>query len=266
MAFFAVPLLVWARYIVHLIVMLLTVAPHMGRKIIVTKHPGLMIFRALMLVSVSVLFQSALKSLPLAESTALIFLSPLLVALLSGPFLGEKLGLGSWLATIAGFGGMLLIARPGGAMFGIGVLYAFGSALCYAIYQIFTRKLSATEPPMRQLFYTALVGTISMSFVIPTYWTGEIPSLTHASLIASLGLCAGTGHFLFTRASRETPASTLSTLLYVQLIWAMLLGWFIFGRLPDLLTTLGMVIIGVSSLSIALQRSRTTIIDPAASQ
>jgi drug/metabolite transporter (DMT)-like permease len=255
-AFFAVPLLVWARYFVHLVFMLVAIAPGMGRQIVITQRPWLMTFRALMLVGVTLLVQLAFRTLPLAETTAIVFVTPLLVALLAGPLLGEKLQTRSWLATITGFCGVLLIARPGGAMVGIGVVYALGGALCYAIYQILTRKLSASEPPLRQLFYTALVGTVAMSFVLPAYWSGEMPSLKQALLIASLGFYGGTGHFLLIRAFREAPASTLSPLLYVQLIWAMLLGWIVFGQLPDLPATIGMLIIGASGLSLVLRRTR----------
>jgi drug/metabolite transporter (DMT)-like permease len=253
--FFAIPLLVWARYVVHLSLMLVAVAPRLGRELFVTRRPWLMTWRALTLVGVSLLFQSALKALPLAETTAIVFVTPLLVALLAGPLLGEKVRLKSWLATIAGFCGVLLIARPGGAMSASGVAYALGSALCYAAYQILTRKLSATEPALRQLFYTALVGAIVMSLIVPAYWSALLPTPGQALLIVSLGVTAGVGHFLLIRAFRQTPASTLSPLLYVQLVWAMLLGLLVFGQFPDLLTTIGMVIIGTSCLSLALQRA-----------
>ena len=253
--FFAIPLLVWARYVVHLSLMLVTVAPGMGRELVVTRRPWLMTLRALTLVGVSLLFQSALKALPLAETTAIIFITPLLVALLAGPLLGEKVRLRSWLATLAGFCGVLLIARPGGAMSASGIAYALGSALCYAAYQILTRKLSATEPAMRQLFYTALIGAVAMSIIVPTYWNGVLPTPGQALLIVSLGATAGIGHFLLIRAFRQTPASTLSPLLYVQLVWAILLGLIVFGQLPDLMTTIGMVIIGASCLNLALQRA-----------
>lgn len=253
---FAIPLLVWARYSVHLILMLVVIAPSMGRQLVVTKHPWLIVIRAFLLVGVTALFQLALLTLPLAETTALVFITPLLVALLAGPLLGETVGPRSWLATIVGFVGALLIARPGGTLAGIGVVYALGAALCYAGYQILTRKLSTTEPPMRQLFYTALVGTLSMSFIAPSYWTSEIPSLWHAVLIASLGIFGGIGHFLLTRALRETPASILSPFLYIQLVWATALGWLVFGHLPDLLTTIGMLIIGASGVGLLLFRPR----------
>ena len=255
-AYFAVPLLVWARYLVHFVIMLVAMAPGMGREIIVTHRPWLMSFRALTLVGVTLLGQLALKTLPLAETTALVFITPLLVALLAGPMLGEQVRRRTWLATLAGFAGVLLIARPGGALVGPGVAYALGAALCYAVYQILTRKLAATEHPTRLLFYTALVGTLSMSLVLPAYWDGQLPTPTQSLLIVSLGLYGGIGHFLLIRAFRSTPASTLSPLLYIQLIWATLLGWLVFGQLPDLLAITGMLIIGGSGLSLAIRARR----------
>lgn len=255
-AFFAVPLLVWARYLVHFVIMLVAMAPGLGREIIVTRRPWLMSLRALTLVGVTLLGQLALKTLPLAETTALIFITPLLVALLAGPLLGEQVRLRTWLATVAGFAGVLLIARPGGALVGPGVAYALGAALCYAVYQILTRKLAASEHPTRLLFYTALVGTVSMSLVLPAYWDGQLPTPTQGLLIVSLGLYGGIGHFLLIRAFRQTAASTLSPLLYIQLIWATLLGWWVFDQLPDFLAIAGMLIIGASGLSLALRARR----------
>ena len=255
-AFIAVPLLVWARYLVHLVIMLLAVAPSMGRRLIVTERPWLMSLRGLTLVAVTLLGQLALKTLPLAETTALIFVAPLLVALLAAPLLGEKVRLRTWLATIAGFVGVLLIARPGGSLFGPGVAYALGAALSYAAYQILTRKLAASEHPMRLLFYTALLGTLAMLPVLPAYWDGVWPTPMQSLLIVSLGLYGGIGHFLLIRAFHETSASLLAPLIYTQLVWATLLGWLVFDHFPDLLTVVGMMVIGASGLSLAIRWRR----------
>jgi len=253
---FSIPLLVWARYVIYVLFMLVGVAPRMGRELIVTQRPWLMICRALLLVGVSVFFQYTLKALPLAEATALTFITPLLVALLSGPMLHEKVRLRAWLATAAGFCGVLLIARPGGSMNLVGVGCALATSLCYAFYQILTRKLSASEPPMRQLFYTAIAGAIAMSLVIPAYWTGVVPTPIQGLMILSLGLTAGIGQFFLIRAFHITLASTLSPLLYFQLIWAMLLGWALFSQLPDLLTVAGMLVIGASCFSLVMNQPR----------
>lgn len=252
--FFTVPLLLWARYFVHFVIMLVAVAPRMGRTIVVTSRPWLMTLRALVLVATSILLQNAIKDLPLAETTAIFFVAPLLVALLAGPLLGERLHLRTWLATLSGFCGVLLIARPGGAMFGVGVAYTLAAALCYALYQILTRKLSESEPVMRQLFYTALIGTIAMSLLLPGYWTGELPTIKQGLLIVSLGFSGGLGHFLFIGAFRDTPASTLSPMIFCQFIWVILLGWLVFDQYPDALSMAGMLIISASGLAIALHR------------
>ena len=257
-SFYSVQLLVWARFAVHLVIMLAVVAPTMGRELIVTQRPVLMTFRALLLVLSSLFIQTAFRTLPIAETTAVFFVSPVLVALLAGPMLGEKVSGKIWFATLTGFCGVLVIARPGGSLLGSGLFYTLAAALCFSLYQILTRKLADTEPTMRQLFYTALIGTLAMSAIIPPYWTGEIPSPMHGLLIVSLGVWGGLGHFLLIGAYRTTPASTLSPMTYFQLIFASLLGWAVFGQFPDLISLLGMLIIVAAGLSLALRRARQT--------
>jgi drug/metabolite transporter (DMT)-like permease len=251
-SFLAVPLLVWARYLVQLLLMLLSVAPRLGRSILFTRRPGLMALRGVTLAGVTLLGQMALTTLPLAETTAMVFVAPLLVALLAGPLLHERVGLRTWLATLAGFCGVLLIARPGGSLSAAGVACALGAALFYAAYQLLTRKLVASEPPLRLLFHTALFGTLALTPLLSLHWDGRLPSLGQGLLIVSLGVYGGVGHFLLIRALQRTPASLLSPLLYGQLVWATLLGWLVFAQLPDALTMAGMLIIGAAGLSLAV--------------
>lgn len=253
-AFLAVPLLVWARYLVHLLIMLLTIAPLLGCSIVVTRRPWLMAVRGVTLAGVTLLAQLALKTLPLAETTALVFVAPLLVAVLAGPLLGERVRLHTWLATLGGFAGILLIARPGGNLHGVGVACALGAALFLAAYQLLTRKLAASEPPLRLLFHTALFGTLVLLPALPVYWDGRLPTLTQGLLVVSLGVYGGLGHFLLIRSLRQTPASLLSPLLYVQLVWATLLGWLVFDELPGTLALVGMLVIGASGFSLAMRR------------
>lgn len=252
--YFAVPLLAWARYVSQLLFMLTTTARREGWGIVRTERPLLMVARGLSQVLTTVFVLFAFRTLPLAETTAIVFITPLLVALMASPILGEKLRRSTWLATLGGFAGVLFIARPGGVMEGIGVALALCSALCYAIYNILTRKLTATEPPARQLFYIALIGAVTMSLFLPTFWTGTVPSLGQGLMILSLGFCGGVGHSLLIRAMHHAPASSLSPLLYIQLIWSTALGWAVFGHLPDAWSVLGMAIIGVSGLILVLPR------------
>ena len=254
---FALPLLVWARYTFHCLLMVVFLAPSLRLRLVVTRKPVIQVVRALLLVAVSLLSLAAFRTMPLAETTAILLVTPLMVALLAARFLGEKVGLKRWLTIVVGFAGAMLIARPGGALTLNGILLSLGAALCYALYQVLTRQLSATENTFTMLFYTALTGTVVMSLSLPWFWSGPLPSGGEALLIASLGICGGTGHFLVTRAFRHAPASTLSPLTYAQLLWATLLGWQVFGQLPDAWSILGMMIIAASGLSIALAERAT---------
>ncbi len=251
-AFFAVPLLVWARYLVHFVLMLLFVAPSMRGELVRTANPRLQVVRALALLSVTGCGMAAFRVMPLAEATSVLFLAPLLVTLMAGPLLGERIGRARWLAVGIGFAGVLLVVRPGSGLNLAGVLWALGGAFSYALYQILTRKLSQAEHPMRQLFYTALVGTAVTSAALPWIWQQAAPSPLHWLLIASLGIYGGVGHFLLIHAFHRAPASMLTPFTYVQLLWATLLGWLVFGNMPGAVTASGMAVIAGSGLWLAL--------------
>jgi drug/metabolite transporter (DMT)-like permease len=249
---FSVPMLVWARYTVHLVLMVIFLAPSMRARLVATQRPVALTIRALMLVGTTGFAMAGISIMPLAESTAFLFVTPLIVVILASWLLKESVSAGRWIAIITGFSGVLLIARPGGALSTQGIFLMALAAGCYAIYQVQTRQMSVTENTVTMLFYTALVGTLSMSLAAPLYWGGPMPNPWQALSIASLGIYGGTGHLLMTRAFRHAPASTLSPFLYTQLIWAILLGWLFYDHLPDLLSIAGMAVIAASSLSIAL--------------
>jgi len=259
---FNVPLLVWARYTVHCLLMVVLLGPRHGFGLVRTRRPVAQVVRALLLVAVTGFAMAAFQVMPLAETTALIFVTPLLVALLAGPLLGEKVGLPRWIAALVGFAGMVLIARPGSALAPAGIAYTMIAAVCYAFYQIQTRKMTATEKPLTMVFYTALVGTVAMSLALPWIWSGPTPEPLEALMICSLALYGGTGHFLLTHAFRHAPASTLAPFLYAQLIWASLLGWLFYDQWPDALSIAGMVTIVTGGITVALvERSAAGRID-----
>lgn len=254
---FAVPLLVWARYAFHLLLMLLFLAPTMKLKLIATRRPQLQILRALTLVGTTGFAMASFRTMPLAEATAMLFVSPLAVALLAGPMLKERVGALRWVAVVAGFGGMLLVARPGGAMSAAGIAWGLAAAACYTIYQIQTRMLSSSEDTWTMLFYTALIGTLAMTLGLPLFWSGPLPTPAQAAMIASLGIYGGAGHFLLIRAFRYAPASTLAPFLYAQLLWAALFGWLFYDHIPDAISVAGMAIIAGSSIAMAASERGT---------
>lgn len=253
---FSVPLLVWARYLFHLLLMVIFLGPRLGLGLVRTQRPLANVLRAVMLTGVTGFAMAAFRIMPLAETTALLFVTPLIVALLAGPVLGERVGTARWLAVLAGFGGVLLIARPDGELSTAGVLWTLAAAGCYTAYQLQTRQLAATESTWTMLFYTALVGTALMTLALPLFWAGPSPTWSQAGLICTLGLYGGTGHYLLIRAFRYARASTLSPFLYAQLVWAMLLGWLVYGHWPDHTSLVGMTIIAGSSLLMAAWERR----------
>lgn len=255
---FSIPMLVWARYLVQCLLMLVILGPRLGRRLVATGRPARQVVRALLLVGCTAFGFAALARMPLAETTATAFTAPLIVAVLAGPWLQERLSGDRWLAILAGFGGVVLIARPGTAVTLDGAAFALLGASCYAVYQILTRQLAATESTLTMLFYTALVGAAGMSLFLPWFWRGPTPTASEAALIAALGILGGCGHFLLTRAFRHAPASTLSPFIYIQLVWATLLGATLFDHWPDALTLLGTAVIVASGLYLGLSARRPT--------
>ncbi|MBL8484492.1 MAG: DMT family transporter [Rhodocyclaceae bacterium] len=253
---YPLPLLVWARYTTHTLFMLAMFAPRMGTELLRTGRLPLQILRGVVLLVVTALNSLAFRMMPLAEVTALVFLSPVFVTLLAGPLLGERVTAAKWLACLLGFAGVLCIARPGGSIVPLGVLICLGSALMLAAYQLITRMLGPGETALTTLFYTALTGSLISLPAVPLAWDGHYPPLPQALLIASLGVWGGIGHFLFTRAYMLAPASSLAPLAYVQLVWATLLGWLVFDHLPDSWSIAGGIVIACGGLLAVLAGRR----------
>jgi drug/metabolite transporter (DMT)-like permease len=260
---YQVPLIVGVRYGVNLALMLLLLGPIHGRQLVETQRTGLVLVRAGCLAAASLFVGYALQRMPVAETTTIGFLAPILVVAIAGPLLGERTGRTGWLAAILGFFGVLLIVRPGSGLETIGVLCALGGVVANSIYQILSRSLAATERTVAMLFYTALVGTIAFGLMLPWFWSGTPPTLLQVLLLLSLGVYGGLGHFLFTAAYRLGPASMLSPMLYLQLLWAGLLGFVIFGHVPDGLSLLGMLVVVTSGIMVAVRSGRRSDEEPA---
>lgn len=248
--FHPVPQVVWARYTVHLALMLVLLAPRMGFALVRTGRPRGQLLRASLLLGSTLCNFGAISVLPLAEVKAISFISPLLVALFAVWLLRERVSRDRWLAIAVGFGGVLFIVRPGSAMLSWASGLALGTALCYSLYQVMTRSLSDDENPLTTLFYTALVGCAVMSLAVPAFWV--TPTLEHALLFLLLGALGAFGHFLLITALELERASVLSPFGYMQLIWVTLLGYLLFGDLPDEHAVTGMAVIVGSGLYVAL--------------
>ena len=248
-------LVVWLRYLSQSVLMLALFAPRMGLNLLRTQRPWLQLVRGLSLVAITLLFYSALRFIPLGEATAVIFLAPLVVIVLSATWLKEHISRGLWLSVGVGLLGVLLIVRPGGALFTPAILLPLGAAFCFGLYQLLTRRLSATDHPATSNFLSALVGTLSVSVLLPWFW--QTPTLVDGLLMATLGATAMTGHMLLTHAYRFGSAASLAPFTYVQIVTATLLGMLFFEHTPDLWAILGMAVIILSGAALAWgQRAR----------
>ncbi len=247
------PLVVAVRYIVNALLMVVLLTPTHGRKLVRTQRTGLVLVRAACLAGASVFVALALQRMPVAEATATLFLSPLLVVLISGPLLGEAPGVAGWIAAIAGFVGILLIAHPGADLDPVGTTLALCAALLTVGYQLLSRVLATTEDTVPMLFYTALVGAIAFGAFLPWSWGGAAPTSLQVLLFFGIGAMGGLGHFLFTAAHRQAPASILAPMMYAQLVWACLLGWAVFGHVPAGMSIAGMCVVAASGILVALK-------------
>ena len=254
---YPLPPLIFARYAVHTLLMLMLLAPRMGLDLLRTRRPGLQVMRGLLLVGSTGLFYLALRYLPLAEAAAITFVAPVMVTALSGPMLKERVGPRQWAAVTLGFIGVLVIIRPGGGMLSYASVFPLITALLFALYQIMTRKLAGRENPFTTLFFTALVGTLAASLMLPFSW--QTPSLTQAGLMVAIGCLGGLGHFLLIRAVEIASPTALAPFIYTQLVWSTLLAFVAFGEFPDLVSLLGMlVIIAAGLLAVNWRRMRQT--------
>lgn len=248
-----VPLVMAIRYMVHCLLMFCVLAPSQGRQLVTTRRTGLVLLRSLSLVAVSLFFASALQRMPVAESTAIIFLAPILVVLIAGFALKEEVGLLGWSAAGLGFVGVVLIVRPDGGLDAVGVACVFMAVVANTAYQLLSRILAGSEQTLTMLFHSALVGSLCFGMLLPWSLAGQPPTTLLLVLFLFIGLAGGLGHYFFTLAYRFSSASQLAPMNYLQLVWASLLGWGIFDHTPDHLSLIGMGIVVASGGMIALK-------------
>ncbi|OCT29552.1 DMT family transporter [Pseudomonas putida] len=251
---YPVIMVVWARYVVHTLLMAGIFMPQAGLRVLRTRRPLLQTLRALSLLSTSLLFTAGLQYLPLAEATSVNFLAPVLVTALSAPLLKERVTLGQWLAVVMGFIGVLVVVHPGGAMFTPAILFPFGSALGFCFYQLLTRILAAHDSPTTSNFYAGLCNTLIMSALVPFFW--QTPQWQHVLLMLALGGCGMTAHLLLTKAFRHAAPALLAPFSYCQIVFAGVLGLVVFGQVPDTISIVGIAIICLSGLGAAWMQRR----------
>jgi drug/metabolite transporter (DMT)-like permease len=242
--------ILWARFIVHMITVSVAVRISGRRLPPVSRKPWVQAGRSLLLAACNLTFTAAIAFIPLVEATAINFLSPLLVLLLAGAWLGESIGWRRWAAVGAGLLGVLIILRPGLGVSHPAAFLVVVTAALFAVYSVLTRWLARHDDALTTIWHTGFAGTIATSLVVPFVWV--TPDWWGVASLLLLGLLGSLGHYLLILAYSAAPASTLAPWGYSQLIWAALFGWLAFGDVPDAATLVGgLVIVAGGFLSIA---------------
>jgi drug/metabolite transporter (DMT)-like permease len=254
-AHYPVSEIVWARFAGHLMVMLAVLLPSRGWLIFRAHRPTIQIARSFLLLGSTAFFVSAIGRVPLATASAIGFSSPIIVTALSVPLLGESVGPRRWGAVLVGFIGVLIVIRPGSSLLSPATLLLLGSASCYALYQIATRRGGAHDSAETGIIYAALVGTLVTSAIVP--FSFEMPHrFVDAALLASLGVFGGVGHYFVIQAFRLGPAAVISPFGYLELVGTATLGYLVFGNFPDSWTWAGAGLIVASGVYIAIREHR----------
>ncbi|MGA8262311.1 MAG: DMT family transporter, partial [Arenicellales bacterium] len=212
-----------------------------GPRALLTRRPLAHIGRGLLATCSTLSFFLGLTLLPLAEATAIAFAAPLFVTVLAIPLLGERPGVSRWAATTAGFAGVLLIVRPGGAAFTSGALAPLGTAVSYALLMLTARLLGRRETIWATMLYATLIPLVVTAALLPWFWVR--PALVHAPWIVGLGFIGGLAMTLITQGFRIGVASVVAPFDYTGLVWATLFGWLVWKEVPDAPTFLGGAII-----------------------
>ncbi len=195
----------------------------------------------------------AYSRLPLADAYSMIFATPLLITALSVPILGEHVGWRRWSAVAVGFAGVLIMLRPGVAPIGLGSLAALGAACFSAVAILLVRKLSATESTASIALYSNLTVILVMATLLP--FDGILPSAIDVLLMAAAGLIGGTALLVLIGAYRRVPAALVAPFQYSQMLWAVVLGFLIWGDLPDPAKLLGALIVAASGLFVVYRET-----------
>lgn len=249
---FSVPLVSGVRYGINLLLLLLFMGPGHGGALWRTSRTPLVVLRGIALAAATFFAGLALQRLPVGEAVSIVYLQGFGVMLAAGLLLGERVRAFGWLCAAAGFAGVLLIARPGGALAPAGVLYALICAALSVVYILLSRLLAATETTKAMLFHAALSGAIVFGLMLAFDWRWHLFTSTDIVLLGLVGVASLGGHFLLTAAYRFAAASTLAPFNYFHIGFAVISGWLVYGHIPDRLALLGIAMIAVSGAALAL--------------
>jgi len=251
-----VVLVVWLRFLVHALLSALLLAPRLARGGLRSRRPGLQLLRATFLPVMTGLNFWALQYLQLAETGSIQFSVPIIIALLAAPMLGERMDRARWAAIAVGFAGVLIIVRPGTQGFHPALLLSLITAFLYALFNLLTRQLAAHDTPETTQLWSSFGATAAIMPFALAAWQAPSAALQWAVLLL-IGTAGGLGHYLLALAHRYAPASVLAPFLYQQIVWMMLLGYLVFGDVPDRAVVTGAAVVIASGAYLLYREKRS---------
>ncbi|HKU06738.1 MAG TPA: DMT family transporter [Bradyrhizobium sp.] len=236
----------WIRFLVFALIMTPAMIPGSPLYAMKTDRRKLHFMRGATVLGSSLFFITGLSFLPIAEASATGFVAPMFVTALSIVFLNEVVGLRRWIATGVGLLGVLIILRPGTSAFHAAAIFPLVSALCWACTLIMTRMLTGTERAITTMTYSSIAGVLILSALVPFVWV--TPTWQAVAFGIFIGIASTAGQWIVVLAFRYADASVLAPFSYTQLLWVSLLGYFVFGEIPDKWTVIGAGFIVASGL------------------
>jgi len=248
-------LIVWSRYALQSAIFVVVYGPKYGRALVQTKQPKLQLLRGLSALVSTILFVTALKYVPIGEATAVLFLSPIMIVVLSHYFLKERTNRWQWLSVVLGLIGVALVARPTSAIFTPAILLPLASAFFVSIYQMLTRKVVATDSSVASNFLTCTIASLALGIGLPFFW--EPITWSTAFLLMIQAILVIIGHLFLTNAFQRTTAATIAPFSYIQILFASVMGILFFGHSPDYIKFIGMSVIIASGVLLMLRTGRS---------
>ena len=247
--FIGIALMLWLRYAMHAAAMTAWIGLSRD-KTFRTANPRFQVLRGALLLFSSAMAFNALRHMPVAEFTAIVMTTPLLVTLLAHGWLKERVSPLSWLLVAGGLAGALIVIRPGSGLFGWSVLLPLAAALSNAFFQILTTKLAPHENPYTTNFYTGLTGMVLATPLLVASSQDISDTLAaapplHLGLLLAIGVLGTGGHLLLIMGLGKAPTATLMPFLYTQIGVAALAGWLALGAVPDAWGWTGMAVIAL---------------------
>jgi drug/metabolite transporter (DMT)-like permease len=247
--------IIWVRFLVNAVFIIAVVGPAKATNSLRSRKKGLQITRSLLLLATTAFNFLALRFLQLDQTATILFLSPLVVAGLAGPFLNEWVGWRRFVAICIGFSGVILITRPGFGGIHWAVIFSFLSTFGYALYSLLTRYLARFDTASTTAVFTPIAG--SVVFAPPAMMSWQSPETFGTALLLFLtGILGGLGHSLLILAHERAPAPVLAPFGYINIVFMITLGYLVFGDLPGWWTLSGTAVIVSSGIYLLLRERK----------